>query len=114
MFIFDHLFDVLILLVLALLVFGPTKMIAMGSDLGRAVRQLRQATKGMSLNDLLTGNFEDKNQAQPETPSATAFGEAAPASLPLTQTPSPGAESLDGETRVVDTTITTDEEPRLR
>jgi hypothetical protein len=41
MFGFGHIFDIFVLLVLALLVFGPRKMIELGSSVGKALRELR-------------------------------------------------------------------------
>lgn len=51
MFGFGHIFDLVVLLALALLVFGPRKMIEMGASLGRSLRELRGQLKdipGMS------------------------------------------------------------------
>jgi TatA/E family protein of Tat protein translocase len=42
---FGHLPEILILLVIALLVFGPKRMIEMGSSLGKAFRDLRESVK---------------------------------------------------------------------
>ena len=42
-----HWFEILIILALALLVFGPKRMIEMGSSLGKAFRELRNAAKEM-------------------------------------------------------------------
>lgn len=52
---FGHLPEILLLLVLALLVFGPKRMIEMGSSFGKAFREFREATKDLSLTNLVTG-----------------------------------------------------------
>lgn len=111
MFIFDHLFDVFILLLLALLIFGPRKMIQMGTDLGRAFRQLRESTKGISWSDMLTGNFDEAASAQPHTPPSASTSEAT--STPYTPPP-PGNADSPMTSSIVESTLASDEEPRLR
>lgn len=59
---FGHLPEILLLLLIALLVFGPKRMIEMGSSLGKAVRELREATKDVNLTNLMSGNFESDDQ----------------------------------------------------
>lgn len=61
-----HLPEILILLLIALLVFGPKRMIEMGSQLGKAFRELREATKdipGMNRVNSLGGLLD--NTASP-------------------------------------------------
>jgi TatA/E family protein of Tat protein translocase len=48
MFGFGHIFEIIGLLFVALLVFGPKRMIEMGSSFGKALRELRDATKEMN------------------------------------------------------------------
>jgi TatA/E family protein of Tat protein translocase len=48
-----HIFDIFILLFIALLVFGPKRMIDMGSSFGKAFRELRDATKDMNWTSLI-------------------------------------------------------------
>ena len=52
---FGHWLEILALLLVALLVFGPKRMIEMGSSLGKTLRELREATKDVSWNNLMTG-----------------------------------------------------------
>lgn len=59
-----HWFEILVILALALLVFGPKRMIEMGSSLGKAFRELRNAAKEMDWSSL-TG----QNETPPPTPS---------------------------------------------
>ncbi|HLZ24004.1 MAG TPA: twin-arginine translocase TatA/TatE family subunit [Ktedonobacterales bacterium] len=60
---FGHLPELLIILVIALLVFGPKRMIEMGSSFGKAFREFKNATKDLSWNNLLTGGEQDKPSA---------------------------------------------------
>ncbi|HEX9058365.1 MAG TPA: twin-arginine translocase TatA/TatE family subunit [Ktedonobacterales bacterium] len=60
---FGHIPELILVLVIGLLVFGPKRMIEMGSSLGKAFRELRESIKdipGMngdtSLGDLLGNN----------------------------------------------------------
>ncbi|HKV83299.1 MAG TPA: twin-arginine translocase TatA/TatE family subunit [Ktedonobacterales bacterium] len=62
---FGHLPEMILLLGVALLVFGPKRMIEMGSSFGKAFREFREATKEMSWS-ALTGAEED-------TPRQTAM-----------------------------------------
>ena len=59
---FGHLPEILVLLLIALLVFGPKRMIEMGSALGKAVRELRDATKDMNWSNLMSGGDAAPNE----------------------------------------------------
>jgi TatA/E family protein of Tat protein translocase len=74
-----HWFEILIILALALLVFGPKRMIEMGSSLGKAFRELRNAAKDMDWSSL-TGQSE-----------ATTTTSSPPAQPRYRATPSPDA-----------------------
>jgi TatA/E family protein of Tat protein translocase len=54
--IFGHWLQIIGLLLLALLVFGPKRMVEMGSALGKAVKDFRESTKDISWSNLLSGN----------------------------------------------------------
>ena len=43
-----HWFDILIIVFVGLLVFGPKRMIEMGSQLGKMVRELRESTRDLN------------------------------------------------------------------
>jgi TatA/E family protein of Tat protein translocase len=62
-----HLPELLVVCLIALLVFGPKRMIEMGSKLGRAVRELRESTKDLNWTALLGGGESSK-------PSSTSLG----------------------------------------
>ena len=102
---FGHLTEIIALVFLGLLVFGPKKMIDMASSLGRAVREFREATKDLSWQEL-TGMGSTT-----ETPRETAMsklsqfsqalGVAATQQTPTTTTtPTPSASA-----GVVDATV---------
>ena len=64
---FGHIPEILIVLVIGLLFFGPKRMIEMGSRLGQAVRELRESTKDLNWTALLGGS-------EPSKPSSTSLG----------------------------------------
>jgi TatA/E family protein of Tat protein translocase len=63
---FGHWLQILGLLLLALLVFGPKRMVEMGSALGRAVKDFRESTKDISWSNLLSGNEQPAPSRAPE------------------------------------------------
>jgi len=64
---FGHWFEILILLGLGLLVFGPKRMVEMGSQFGKMFRELQGSLKEMNWS--LTGAADDE---KPTTTSAGA------------------------------------------
>ena len=62
-----HIPEILVICVIALLIFGPRRMIEMGSKLGSAVRELRESTKDLNWTALLGGT-------EPSKPSSTTLG----------------------------------------
>ena len=56
MFGLGHLPEILLVCFIGLLIFGPKRMIDMGSALGKAVRELRESTKDMNWTALLGGS----------------------------------------------------------
>lgn len=54
-----HWIEILAILVLALLVFGPKRMVDMGSSLGKAFREFRDSTKDINFSDMLNGGGDD-------------------------------------------------------
>lgn len=55
---FGHWAELLIILVVGLLIFGPQKMIDIGSAVGKAFNELRQSTKDLNLSNLLNTDDE--------------------------------------------------------
>ena len=64
---FGHMTEVLGLLVLGLIIFGPKRMIELGGQLGRTLRELQSAMKDMSWNPL-------GDDSAPANPSQTTLG----------------------------------------
>ena len=60
---FGHWAQILLLLVIGLLVFGPKRVIEMGSSFGKAFREFREATRGMSWSSLTQGDDEPRGNA---------------------------------------------------
>lgn len=50
-----HWFQIVGLLVLALLVFGPKRMVEMGSSLGKAFKEFRNSTKDLNFTEMFSG-----------------------------------------------------------
>ena len=90
-----HLPEILIVVVVGLLVFGPKRVIEMGSQLGKAVRDLRESTKDLrwsaltssdeppkqttlsklsQLSQTLTGNGQQSGNAAPSPNGTTVEG----------------------------------------
>lgn len=82
----SHFFELIIILLLALLVFGPKKLIEMAGQFGRAFRQLRDATKDMNWSNLISPDEQDttptnhtySNITTYAPPAAATVSEAAP------------------------------------
>ena len=64
---FGHMTEALGLLVLGLIIFGPKRMIELGGQLGRTLRELQSAMKDMNWNPL-------GDDSSPASPSQTTLG----------------------------------------
>jgi Sec-independent protein translocase protein TatA len=64
---FGHFWELLLVCMLGLLFLGPKRMIEMGSALGRALRELREATKDLNLSSLL-------ESSEPSKPTSATLG----------------------------------------
>ncbi len=89
---FGHLPQIIFLAALALLVFGPKRVIEMGSSLGKALREFQQATKDMNLSNLLTGEQDTSSSSGSSTPSALSHLSQLSQSLTSDTTPTTPAE----------------------
>jgi sec-independent protein translocase protein TatA len=69
--ILGHLPEILGLLLVALLVFGPKRIIEMGSSFGKMFREFRDATREMSWSNLL-GDQGDAPRSPPAPTSQTS------------------------------------------
>jgi TatA/E family protein of Tat protein translocase len=79
-----HWFEILIILALALLVFGPKRMIEMGSSLGKAFRELRNAAKEMDWSSL-TG--QNETTTTPSPPPGPRYKDTPPPNPPVAAPP---------------------------
>lgn len=90
---FNHIPELLGLLVLGLILFGPKRMIEMGGQAGRMLRELRAAMKDMNWNPLTEEGSSSGSQTtlgklsqlaqNLATPGAEEAAPAGPASAPL-------------------------------
>ena len=84
---FEHLWELVVVLIIALVVFGPKRLPELGSALGRGLHEFRKATG--ELQDRLTGR-----EAQPG-PSGrhTTAGSSRPTNVEDMAAPSQGTKS---------------------
>jgi len=104
-----HWFEILIILALALLVFGPKRMIEMGSQLGKAFRELRNAAKEMDWSSL-TG--QNETTTTPSPPPGPRYNATPAPDSPVAAPPPPPEEQIVEGSLVdapVDTPETVDE-----
>src|SRR5215471_18380671 len=87
-----HWFEILIILALALLVFGPKRMIEMGSSLGKAFRELRNAAKEMDWSSL-TGQNETATKT-PSPPPGPRYKDTPTPNPPVAAPPPPPEEQI--------------------
>lgn len=92
---FGHLPEIIFLAAIGLLVFGPKRVIEMGSSLGKALREFQQATKDMNLSNLLTGEEDTTSSSNPSTLSrlsqmSQSLTDEAAAPPPAEHTPAGG------------------------
>lgn len=87
--------EILLILVAALLIFGPKKLPDLGRSLGNGIREFRKGTQG--LKDELEGSFkEDSAAVTPAANAQTILSPSAPAPVvnaASTVTPNPVAAS---------------------
>ncbi|HEX6543233.1 MAG TPA: twin-arginine translocase TatA/TatE family subunit [Ktedonobacterales bacterium] len=63
-----HWLQIIGLLLLALLVFGPKRLVAMASSLGKAVKEFRDSTKDLNLSQMFNGAESDEEPPSRITP----------------------------------------------
>ena len=86
----DHWVYIIILLLIALVVFGPKRLPELGQSLGKAINEFRSATQSAT-HDPSSVTTLSPAQAQPAGPAAQ--GSASPASDPG---PEPGSSESAG------------------
>jgi sec-independent protein translocase protein TatA len=98
--------EIIVVLVLALLIFGPNRLPQLGRQIGRAMREFRQATNDLKADfDLALDEDEESKPAAAgapavidlhpasEQPDLSGFAETLPAAIAAK-----GVEGSDGET----------------
>ncbi|HEX8996156.1 MAG TPA: twin-arginine translocase TatA/TatE family subunit [Ktedonobacterales bacterium] len=93
---FGHLPEILGLLVLGLIIFGPKRMIELGSQLGRTFREFQSAMKEMSWNPL--SDDDDKTSSAPQT----TLGKLSQLAQTMSAPRATEADGPSGGARVVD------------
>lgn len=76
-----HWYDLIPLLVLALLIFGPKRLPEMGSSVGKTIKEFQRSMKEVKEPDPTPAVPAASTQAAPELPSASAVS-ATPAETP--------------------------------
>lgn len=98
---FGHWLQILFLLGLALLVFGPKRVIEMGSAAGKAWKEFRESTKDINLANLL-----NTDEAEPRTPpTVTPFPSGTTSSSAASSTASSAASSTPSATASAEPTV---------
>ena len=87
--------EILLILVAALLVFGPKKLPDLGRSLGNGIREFRKGTQGFK--DDLEGSFKDEPTAVKAAPDAQTILAAAPAQVAPAQITEAAPVSLHKE-----------------
>lgn len=100
---FGHWLEIMVLLVVALLVFGPKRMIEMGSSFGKAFRELREATKDVSWTNLMTGG-DPEPEKQTTLSKLSQLSQSLSESATPTQTP-PASPNMPAAPIVETTTV---------
>lgn len=101
---FGHMAEIVGLVFIGLLVFGPKKMIDMASALGKAVRELREATKDLSWQELTGMGSATETPRQTAMSKLSQFSQAlgVAATQPTTSTTTTATASADVVDAAVD------------
>ena len=59
-----HWLQIIGLLLLALLVFGPKRVVEMGSSLGKAFKEFRNSTKDLNFSQMFSSSDDDETPAR--------------------------------------------------
>jgi len=94
--------ELLVILILALVVFGPKKLPEMSRQIGRGLREFRRATQDVQneLHGVLNFDDDDEDDDEPATPvSSNGFGSADVHTDTTSRGPSDPAASANGKAR---------------
>jgi sec-independent protein translocase protein TatA len=76
-----HWYDLIVLLALALLIFGPKRLPEMGSSIGKTIKEFQRSMREVKEPEKTAAIPPASTPAAPELPSASAVS-AAPAETP--------------------------------
>jgi TatA/E family protein of Tat protein translocase len=90
--------EILVILVIALLIFGPTKLPELGKSLGRAIREFKKASA--ELQETIEREVDEVKRQASDTPPSTSSsrgldlpaGALPPPSTPMPAPPAPAAD----------------------
>lgn len=101
--------EILLILVIALLIFGPQKLPEMGKSLGRAIREFKRASQ--ELQETIEREVEDvKREAESTKPDRGTLPAGA---LPApTMTPRPAPETPEGKAPAKPEPLADDKKPQ--
>jgi TatA/E family protein of Tat protein translocase len=92
--------EILLILVIALLLFGPQKLPELGKSLGRAIREFKKASS--ELQETIEREVEEVNRTareepkpSPSSPAGLPAGALPPPSAPMPAPPPPAAEKSE-------------------
>jgi Sec-independent protein translocase protein TatA len=114
---FGHLPEILLICLLGLVILGPKRMIEMGSALGRALRELREATKDLNWSSLLDSGEPSTSQrssatlgaisqfTQSLTHSVKEMSSTASSSPPAPSPPAPSPTTPPIGQAIIDSTV---------
>jgi TatA/E family protein of Tat protein translocase len=88
--------EIIVILLIALVVFGPKRLPEIGKTIGKGLREFRQATQDVKdeLSFNLTDDEDDEEQPSTGTGTRTGTGEnTSPDTVPSPTTPSAGGET---------------------
>ncbi len=105
--------ELLLIMVLALIVFGPGKLPEIGQGLGRAVREFRRATDSITQEFSKELSLDSLTQPQPSQPAAApspapAPEEPHPMAAPVAEEPHAATEPIVAEAQQVEMPATSD------
>ncbi|TMI82284.1 MAG: twin-arginine translocase TatA/TatE family subunit [Bacillati bacterium ANGP1] len=100
---FENEFKLLVLLTIALLIFGPSKMASLGGTIGKSIRDFRNAVRGAqeSFREQMADLKESVKEADPAAtdpavpPALPAPDPAAPGGFPATAESSAGVPAAE-------------------
>ena len=92
--------EMIVILVIALIVFGPKRLPEIGRTVGKSLKEFRRATQ--DIREQFEGSIEDEDEDEDDKPGVGPVKSASEAELSGTETGATpdgsGSKSLDGST----------------